>query len=101
MWYHCHITRLFSSFGGEYGTSQDGIQRESAELRESDAHTRGRTGKRRRRGGEGSCRGPVEVNRGPLMTSGTLYRPGRPRISLRPLSSPSVPHHLYRGAPTE
>jgi hypothetical protein len=28
----------------------------------------------------------------------TLYRRGRPRISLRPLSSPSVPHHLYRGA---
>ncbi len=27
----------------------------------------------------------------------TVYRPGRPRISLRPLSSPSVPHHLYRG----
>jgi hypothetical protein len=50
-----------------------------------------------RRGGGGSCTGPVEVNRGPLMTSGTLYRPGRPRISLRPLSSPSVPHHLYRG----
>ena len=47
--------------------------------------------------GGGSCTGPVEVNRGPLMTSGTLYRPGRPRISLRPLSSPSVPHHLYRG----
>jgi hypothetical protein len=52
-------------------------------------------------GGEGArvpARGPVEVNRGPLMTSGTLYRPGRPRISLAPLSSPSVPHHLYRGA---
>jgi hypothetical protein len=40
-----------------------------------------------------------------LMTSGlirliggcTVYRLGRPRISLRPLSSPSVPHHLYRG----
>jgi len=27
----------------------------------------------------------------------TLYRLGRPRLSLRPLSSPSVPHHLYRG----
>src|ERR1700682_2480771 len=24
--------------------------------------------------GEGSCTGPVEVNSGPLMTSGTLYR---------------------------
>jgi hypothetical protein len=55
--------------------------------------------------GGGSCTGPVEVNRGPRMTSGlvrliggcTLYRLGRPRISLRPLSSPSVPHHLYRG----
>jgi eukaryotic-like serine/threonine-protein kinase len=57
--------------------------------------------------GEGT--GPVEVNRGPLMTSGLLrltggcavYRLGRPRISLRPLSSPSVPHHLYRGAEIE
>jgi hypothetical protein len=28
--------------------------------------------------GGGSCTGPVEVNRGPLMTSGTLYRLGPP-----------------------
>jgi hypothetical protein len=56
-----------------------------------------------RRGGGGSCRGPVEVNRGPLMTSGTLYRLGRPRISVRctdwaAIASPSVrfPHHRYR-----
>jgi hypothetical protein len=32
--------------------------------------------------GEGSCTGPIEVNRGPLMTSGTLYRLGRHRTSL-------------------
>ena len=75
---------------------------------------------------KGSSPGAVEENRGPRMTdpgrhrislpsrallphrhlprgdglkssAATLYRLGRPRISLRPLSSPSVPHHLYRG----
>jgi hypothetical protein len=43
-----------------------------------------------RRGGGGSCTGPVEVNRGPLMTSGTLYR-------LPPSHFPRCfPHHRYR-----
>jgi hypothetical protein len=50
--------------------------------------TAGPTGKRMRRGAGVPARGPVEVNRGPLMTSGllrliggcTVYRLGRPRI---------------------
>jgi hypothetical protein len=49
--------------------------------------------------GRGSCTRPVEVNHGPLMTSGlvrliggcTLYRLGRPRIS-----SVRFPHPRYR-----
>jgi hypothetical protein len=69
--------------------------------------TAGPTGKPMRRGAGVPARGPVAVNRGPLMTSGlvrliggcTVYRLGRSRISLRPpLSSPSVRHPLYRGA---
>jgi hypothetical protein len=80
----CFSTTVYSAF--------------EREMRESVAHTRGRPNRETNEArGEGSCTGPVEVNRGPLMTSGTLYRLGRPRISLRPLSSPSVPHHLYRG----
>jgi hypothetical protein len=54
-----------------------------------------------RRGGGGSCTGAVEEKRGPLMTSGTLYRPGRHRISLRPLSSLGTASSLIEGAEIE
>jgi hypothetical protein len=75
----------------------------------ADIPGQGPTGKPMRRGAGVPARGPVEVNRGPRMTSGlvrliggcTVYRLGRHRISLRPLSSPSVPDHLYRGAEIE